>query len=165
MSRKVAYYGVFTAAAITMGYIESLVPLPIPVPGIKLGLTNAVIVTAMYLMGLKAAFFISIIRVILSGLLFAGLGGFLYSFSGALASFFIMALFKKTNIFSIKGVSILGGIAHNTAQIAVASFAVENSRLFYYLPPLIVSGVATGFLIGLMAEGALKHLKKTNFNF
>ncbi|MEA4815262.1 MAG: Gx transporter family protein [Lachnospiraceae bacterium] len=162
MGKKTVYYGIFTALALLMGYVESLVPVPFPVPGIKLGLTNAVIVTAMYFFGEKEAFFISLIRVMLSGILFAGFGGFLYSFAGALTSFFVMAVFKKLNIFGITGISVLGGVSHNAAQIAVASVVVNNVRLFYYLPPLMVSGVVTGVVIGTVSKTALKHLKNAN---
>lgn len=158
-SRKIPYYGLFAALAILMGYVEMMVPVPIPIPGVKLGLANVIIIIMMYFMDTKSAFFVSLIRVLLSGLLFAGFAGLLYSLAGAMCSFAVMALLKKTGKFSIVGVSLAGGVFHNVGQVAVAAMAVENVKMMYYLPFLLVSGVATGILIGIVAKTALGYLK------
>ena len=158
--KKIPYYGLFAALAILMGYVEMLIPIPVPIPGVKLGLANVIIIIMMYFMDTKSAFFVSLIRVILSGLLFAGFAGLLYSLAGALLSFAVMALLKKTGKFSIVGVSIAGGIFHNVGQIVVAALAVENVRMAYYLPFLLVSGVVTCMLIGIVAKTALGYLKR-----
>lgn len=158
--KKIPYYGLFAALAILMGYVEMLIPVPVPIPGVKLGLVNVIIVIMMYFMDVKSAFFISLVRVILSGLLFAGFAGLLYSLSGAMLSFAVMALLKKTDKFSIVGVSVAGGVFHNVGQIVVAALAVENVKMAYYLPFLLVSGVVTGMLIGIVAKTALGYLKR-----
>lgn len=158
--KKIPYYGLFAALAILMGYVEMLIPVPVPIPGVKLGLANVIIIIMMYFMDTKSAFFVSLIRVILSGLLFAGFAGLLYSLSGAMLSFLVMALLKKTDKFSIVGVSIAGGVFHNVGQIIVATLAVENVKMAYYLPFLLVSGVVTGMLIGIVAKTALGYLKR-----
>lgn len=158
--RKIPYYGLFAALAILMGYVEMLIPVPIPIPGVKLGLANVIIVIMMYFMDAKSAFFVSLIRVLLSGLLFAGFAGLLYSLAGAVCSFLVMALLKKTGKFSIIGVSLAGGVFHNVGQVAVAAAVVENVKMMYYLPFLLVSGVVTGILIGIVAKTALGHLKR-----
>jgi len=157
-SKKIAYYGLATALAIIMGYIEFLIPMPIPVPGVKLGLSNIVVLLILYIMGTRAAFVISLLRVLLSGLLFAGFAGLLYSLAGAILSFTFMAVLKRTNQFSIIGISLVGGVVHNVGQITIAALVVENSKLFYYLPMLLVAGVITGVVIGIVAKLALKHL-------
>lgn len=157
---KIAYYGLFAALAVLMGYVEMLVPVPVPIPGVKLGLANVVVLVMLYYMDAKSAFFISLVRVILCGLLFAGFAGLLYSLSGALLSFAAMALLKKTGRFSMIGVSVAGGVFHNVGQITVAALAVENVRMVYYLPFLLVSGVVTGVLIGLVAQMALRYLQR-----
>ena len=128
-SRKVAQYGLFAALAILMGYVEMLIPLPLLVPGMKLGLANVVIVVVLYYMNAKSAFFISFVRVLLSGLLFQGFAGLLYSLAGALLSFAVMTLLKKTGKCSIVGVSIAGGVFHNVGQIIVAALVVENMKM------------------------------------
>lgn len=158
--KKVAYYGLFAALALLMGYVELLVPVPIAVPGIKLGLANSVIILVLYVMDEKSAFFISFVRILLSGLLFAGFAGFLYSMAGALVSLIVMILCKKTKLFSMIGVSIAGGISHNIGQILVACAVVENWKLLYYLPWLLVAGVVTGFLIGMIATYCFQYLQR-----
>ena len=158
-SKKIAYYSLFAALAILMGYVEMLVPVPVPIPGVKLGLANVIIIIMMYYMDVKGAFFISLIRVLLSGLLFAGFAGLLYSLAGAMLSFAVMALLKKTGKFSIIGVSVAGGAFHNIGQIIVAAIVVENVKIAYYLPFLLVSGVVTGVIIGIVAKTALGHLR------
>lgn len=162
-NKKIAYYGLFASLAILMGYVELLIPLPLLIPGMKLGLANVIIVIVMYFLDSKAAFFISLIRVLLSGLLFAGFAGLLYSLAGALFSFVIMAALKKTGGFSIISVSIMGGIFHNIGQIIVAALVVENIKLMYYLPFLLVFGVMTGAVIGVVARTALGYLNR-NFS-
>ena len=158
--KKIPYYGLFAALAILMGYVEMMFPMPIPIPGVKLGLANVVVIIMMYFMDVKGAFFISLIRVFLSGLLFAGFAGLLYSLAGAMLSFAVMALLKKTGKFSIIGVSLAGGVFHNVGQVAVAAMVVENVKMAYYLPFLLVSGVVTGIVIGIVAKTALGYLKR-----
>lgn len=156
--KKIPYYGLFAALAILMGYVEMMIPVPVPIPGVKLGLANVIVLITMYYMDTKGAFFISLIRVLLSGLLFAGMAGLLYSLAGAMLSFLAMALLKKTGKCSIIGVSLAGGIFHNVGQVTVAAMVVENVKMAYYLPFLLVSGVVTGILIGIVAQMALKYL-------
>lgn len=159
-SSKVAQYGLFAALAILMGYVEMLIPLPLLVPGMKLGLTNVIIVIVLYHMDTKSAFFISLVRVLMSGLLFQGFAGLLYSLAGALLSLGVMALLKKTGKVSITGVSVMGGVFHNVGQIIVAAAVVENIKMAYYLPFLLVTGVVTGFVIGAVARLALGYLQR-----
>lgn len=159
-AKRVSYYGLFAALSILMGYIEFLIPIPVPIPGVKLGLANVVVLVMLYVIGAKGTFFISLIRVLLSGLLFAGFAGLLYSLAGALCSFAAMALLQKTGKCSILGVSVAGGIFHNVGQIVVAALVVENVKMAYYLPFLLVSGVVTGIVIGVVARLALAHLPR-----
>lgn len=159
-SRKVAQYGLFAALAILMGYVEMLIPLPLLVPGMKLGLANVIIVIVLYHMDAKSAFFISLVRVLMSGLLFQGFAGLLYSLAGALLSLAVMVLLKKTGKVSITGVSVMGGVFHNVGQILVAAAVVENIKMAYYLPFLLVTGVVTGFVIGAVARLALGYVQR-----
>lgn len=158
--KKIPYYGLFAALAILMGYVEFMIPIPVPIPGVKLGLANVIIIIMLYFMDTKSAFFVSLIRVLLSGLLFAGFAGLLYSLAGAMLSFAVMAALKKTGRFSIVGVSVSGGVFHNVGQIVVAALVVENVRMAYYLPFLLISGAVTGFLIGIVARTALGYLQR-----
>ncbi len=165
MSKKVAFYGVFAALAILMGYVESLFPPPVPVQGVKLGLANVIVLIALYFMGAKAALGINVIRVVISALLFSGFSGFLYSIAGAGVSFIIMVLAKKIKSSGIIGVSVLGGVAHNIAQIGVAAAVLNTPGLFYYLPVLIISGVVMGVITGIAARYCLNHIEKSGFKY
>ena len=100
--RKIPYYGLFAALAILMGYVEFMIPVPVPIPGVKLGLANVIVIIMLYFMDTKSAFFVSLIRVLLSGLLFAGFAGMLYSLAGALCSFAVMPLQAVFFIMSVR---------------------------------------------------------------
>ena len=154
--RKTAYLGLFSAIAIIFGYVESLFPLGIP--GVKLGLANLVIVFLLYLYGIREAIAVSFIRILVIGFLFGNLFSILFSLAGAAISLAVMVLLKKTKGFSVVGVSVAGGVAHNIAQIIVASFVVGNLNLFWYLPVLLISGVTAGFLMGILATEVLKRI-------
>jgi heptaprenyl diphosphate synthase len=149
--QNIAYFGVFVALAIIFSYVESLVPINLGIPGTKLGLANLVIVIALYLLGTKEAFLLSIIRIILVGFLFGNMFGILYSLAGAILSLLGMWLCKITNKFSIVGVSVMGGVLHNVGQFIVAMLVMETVSLIYYFPFLLVIGTITGLIIGLLA--------------
>ena len=145
MSRpaRIAACGVLTALALIFSYVEFLVPLPIPVPGIKLGLANIVVLVCLYLLGEKYAFFINCTRIALAALLFGSLFSALYALAGGLVSFAVMALLKKTDLFSVCGVSMAGGVFHNLAQTAVAAAITKTAGLFGYFPVLLAAGLIT----------------------
>lgn len=148
------------AMALIFSYVEVLIPFTIGIPGIKLGIANIVVIIALYYLNAKYALTINIVRVLIAGLLFNGLFGALYSLAGALVSFVVMVLLKKTNIFSVVGISMAGGVAHNLGQILVAAVLVANIKIFIYFPVLIISGVITGAIIGILAGLILRKLPK-----
>lgn len=162
MKNKTAYLGVLTALALIFSYVESLIPIPVPVPGLKIGLANLMVVFLLYTTGPKEAFLLNLVRVLLSGFLFGNLSSILYSLSGAALSFLVMFLLKRTGLFSVVGVSIAGGTAHNLGQILVAAFVLESADLFFYAPVLMITGELTGFFIGLTAGEVQKRLPKGN---
>lgn len=159
-SKEVAFLGIFLALTLIFSYIERMIPSPIPaVPGIKLGLANAIIIILLYLKDAKTAFSINLLRIIANGVLFSGPWGMLYSLSGAMLSFIMMLIFKKTKLFGIVGVSVIGGVFHNIGQILVAVLILENIKLFYYVPVLIISGIITGVLIGFVSGNCIIRLR------
>lgn len=158
-TKKVATFGLLVALAFILSYIEALFPLPIPVPGIKLGLANLVVITALYTMGAKEAFVLSMIRIILIGFTFSP-STIIFSLAGGLLSWLTMTLLKKANLFSTVGVSIIGGISHNIGQIVVSIFVVENINIIYYLPVLLISGVIAGVVIGILGALIVKRISK-----
>ena len=160
MKSRVAYFGVFTALALIFSYVESLIPIQIGIPGVKLGLANLMIVIALYKMSLKETYLLSITRVVLSGFLFGNMFSILYSLAGGLLSLTVMAVLKKAGGFSVMGVSIAGGVFHNIGQLIIAMIVVETFSVAYYIPVLLIAGVITGLLIGIAANETLKRIKE-----
>ena len=157
--RKVATFGVFTALALIFSYVELLIPVNFGIPGAKLGLANLMTVLVLYKMGVGEALILSITRIILSGFMFGNLFGILYSLAGGLLSFAVMVLLKRSDRFSVVGVSIGGGTAHNIGQLLVAMVVVQTYQVGYYLPVLLVAGEVTGLLIGLITKEVLKRVR------
>lgn len=149
-ARRVALYGMLTALAFILSYVESLVPVTLGIPGVKLGLANLVVVIALYTLDLKGAFIISVVRIVLSGLTFGGLFSMLYSLAGGLLSFAVMAILSRKKVFGTVGVSVCGGVAHNIGQLLVAMAVLETESVWYYFPVLLISGSVAGVLIGLL---------------
>ena len=154
---RVATLSLLTTLALMFSYIEAMIPAPGP-PGVKLGIANIVIVICLYRFSASEAAAVNLLRVALAGLLFTGLFGALYSAAGAVLSLIGMALLKKTNLFSMAGVSMAGGVLHNLGQLIVAAFLVEEAAIFYYFPLLLFSGIASGLLTGIIATLVARKL-------
>ncbi len=154
---RVAQYGLLTALALVLSWVESLLP-PLGVPGVKLGLPNLAIVFALYRLGFREACVISLARVVLVTLLFGNGAALAYSIAGAALSLSLMGLLKKTGKFSSVGVSVAGGVAHNAGQILVAMALLETSRLAWYLPVLWISGTVAGVLVGIVSGALVKRI-------
>ena len=163
MKSKVAYFGVFTALALIFSYVETLIPINFGIPGVKLGLANLIIVIALYKMRLREVYLLSIVRVLLSGFIFGNYFSIIYSLAGGLLSLTVMAVFKRKDGFSIMGISIAGGVFHNVGQLIVAMLVVETFSVAYYVPVLLIAGMITGLLIGIVSNEMLKRLVNVYF--
>ena len=153
--------GLLTALALILSYVESLIPAFVAVPGVKMGLANIVVVFALYTLGPGEAAIVSIIRVLLSSLLFGSILSLSYSAAGAVISLLSMIIMMKTKIFGVTSVSVTGGVFHNLGQILVACLVLETDVLLYYLPVLILSGTITGAVIGIASSIVIKRLQKS----
>ena len=156
-------FGVFVALALIFSYIETLIPFQIGIPGVKLGLANLVIVIALYRMPVGEVYLLSGVRVVLTGFLFGNLMSILYSLAGGILSLTVMWGMKRIRSVSILGVSIAGGVFHNIGQLLAAALMVETYGVFSYLPVLLISGLLTGFVIGLAAGEMLKRIRSLQF--
>ena len=114
---------------------------------------------ALYKMSIKEAYILSIVRIVLAGFMFGNLFAILYSLAGGIMSLSTMCILKKTDKFSIFGVSMAGGVFHNIGQLLIAAIVLESVSIGYYFPVLLVSGLFTGFLIGIIANEMIKRLK------
>jgi len=158
-TRRIALIGVMLVLALAASYAERVAPSPIPtVPGIKLGLANAVILIVLYLTNVRTALVLNMMRVFMSGLLFSGVWGAAYGLSGALLSFAVMTALQGTRRFGVVGVSIAGGAAHNVGQLMLAVWLVKTPGLAAYLPVLIASGMVAGTLVGVVAGVCVRRL-------
>ena len=151
-TERITRLGFLTAVGLIASYIELLVPVPLGVPGVKLGLANMVIVWALYMLGPLEALLVNGMRILLSGFLFGNLSMILFSLSGALVSFLGMWLVKRSEKFGVVGVSVVGGVMHNVGQLLVAVFVLETTGL-------LVAGVITGMLIGVITVEVLKRVR------
>ncbi len=157
-TKKTAQVGMLVAAAFVLGYVESLLPISFGIPGIKLGLSNIVVLLCLYEGTAKEAFGIALVRIVLTGLTFGNFSTMAYSLAGGIFSFLVMFLLKKSNVFSVYGVSIAGGVSHNIGQIAVAVLVLQTGLLMYYLPFLLVAGCVAGACIGFVGGIIVKRL-------
>ncbi|MBR6743264.1 MAG: Gx transporter family protein [Clostridia bacterium] len=162
-TKKITMYGLFTALAMIMSLIEVLMPIPLPVPGIKVGFPNIIILFVLYRFGAKTAIAVSLVRVLLVSLLFGNFLGLAYSLAGAVLSLVVMILLKKTDLFSTLGVSVVGGIAHNAGQITVACILMSTSEISYYMPVLIITGTVAGIVVGIASHLLIKKAEKIGF--
>lgn len=165
LARRVALTGLLASLALIFSYVEVLVPFNAGVPGVKLGLANLVPLIVLYRMDARYAAAVNLIRVVLAGLLFTGAFAALYSLAGCTVSFLIMWLCKKTDLFSVIGVSMAGGVFHNLGQLCVAMLAVSGLQLIHYMPVLILSGMAAGIIVGIGATILLGRLPGNLFRF
>ena len=150
--------GLLTALGLIIGYIEFLIPIPLGIPGVKPGFANIVIVWALYSLGPWEALMINGMRIFLSGFLFGNFSMILYSLAGAAVSFLCMCLAKKSGLFSMTGVSMIGGVMHNMGQLLVAMAVLETVSLVYYGPVRLAAGVITGLLIGIVTGEVKKRI-------
>lgn len=155
-----ALYGVLIALALVLSYAESQIPVFFAVPGMKLGLTNLVVVVALYKLGDKSAFSINLIRILLVSLLFGTVMSLWFSLAGGLLSTLVMIFLKHTNKFGVVVVSMVGGVTHNIGQLLVAMVVLQTKQLGWYLVILWFTGLITGALIGLLGGELVRRLDK-----
>ena len=154
----VALCGLLVALMLVLGFVESLMPVAAGVPGIKLGLSNGVLIFAVYMLNLPTAFVLMVLKVVLSGLLFGGVNAMMYAFAGGLVSMVFMALLSRVRGVHPVMVSMVGGVAHNVGQVAMVILSTPS--LMYYMAVLMVAGLITGAVTGVAANLVMKHLAK-----
>ena len=149
--RSMTTLALLFAIAMIFSFVESRLPTFIPIPGVKLGLCNIVVIFTLLRLGAPCAIAVSLLRVLLSSILFGNTAAFLYSLAGAILSLGGMILLKKTHLFSPVGISVAGGVLHNIGQLLMAWLVLGTAGVMYYLPVLLIAGTVAGALIGLCA--------------
>ncbi len=156
---KIAYCGIFTSLALILSYLESMVPINYAVPGIKLGLANIVTIVVLCRLNISMTIIITLSRIIIAGILFGNPVMMVYGLSGAVLSITVMCFVKKLKIFTVTGISICGAIFHNIGQLLVAMLILENTKIMYYLPVLLVGGAVAGTVIGIIGGVVMKNIR------
>ena len=165
-TKRLSLCAVLIALALALSYTERFIPLQmvVPLPGVKLGLANIVTLIALYLMGPKAAFAILIPRCVFGAVFGGGITGLMFSLTGGILAMCVMALARKTPIFSVYGVSILGAAAHNIGQILAAMVLMNSIYIGAYLSYLLIVALFTGFATGAACAGVLRALKAVHIS-
>lgn len=162
-TKRITYTGMFVAIAMVFSYLESMIPVNIAVPGIKLGLANMVTIVVMYRLRISDAWIVSLVRVVLSSLLFGNMTVMVYSMAGAVLSLLVMTLCRKKDLFGLLGTSILGGVSHNAGQIAMAALLMKSGNIMLYMPVLCISGSIAGVCIGLAGAVLVRKLPSIEY--
>ncbi|KUG02813.1 heptaprenyl diphosphate synthase component i [hydrocarbon metagenome] len=164
-TKKLALIAILVAQATILHYLEGLLPNPIPIPGVKLGLANIITLLALIIFDFKTALNIVVLRTILGSLLNGTLFGvgFFLSFSGAIAATCVMILLLRVlPVLSVIGVSIAGAIAHSIGQLLMAALIISQPGIFYYLPVMLLFSIPSGIITGLLLKELLKFMRSTN---
>ncbi|MCI8648742.1 MAG: Gx transporter family protein [Anaerotruncus sp.] len=158
---RTALLGLLFALSLVLSLLEASISGLIPIPGIKLGLSNIVTMYCLFCLGKREAFFIAALKSLFV-LLTRGVVGAAMSFCGGVCSVAAMLLLTIVGKgrFSYTFTSVLGGVSHNAGQIGVAIVLLHSNLVVYYLPILAISGVLTGIITGFLLERLLPHLNR-----
>lgn len=161
-TKRMVLLALMISQALVLSIVESWIPLPVAIPGVKLGLANIVTMLVIIFMGAGEALLVTLIRTLLASLFGGGFVIFLFSVTGGILSAIVMALLYKraSKLFSIYAISIVGAITHNIGQLLMASLYMKSLKVMGYLPILLVSGIIMGSFIGLCVTYLSPALKK-----
>lgn len=161
-TKKMVMLSLMVSIALIIYVIEAQVPVLFP--GIKLGLANLVSLTALIIWGPSEALLIMFLRTLLGSMFTGSMSAFLFSIAGGLLSNLVMIFLYKhfRESLSIWSISMIGAVCHNIGQLLVASFVIQDFRIYIYLPVLMISAVVTGYFIGLSTTFLTRYLKKIN---
>jgi len=159
-TQRIALSGLLVALMLVLGYVESLIPVAAGVPGIKLGLSNGVLIFAVYMLGIPTAFVLMALKVVLSGLMFGGVSAMMYAMAGGVLSMIAMSLLSRVKGIHPIVVSMVGGVMHNVGQVGLAMIMLNTPKLLYYMAILMIVGLICGAVTGVCADTVMKHLKK-----
>ena len=159
-ARRVSVCGMLLALMLVLGFVESQLPVAAGIPGIKLGLSNGVLIFAVYMLNVPTAYLLMVLKVLLSGMLFGNPSAMMYAFAGGLLSLTVMCLLSRMKDLSPVVVSMVGGLCHNVGQVLLAMIILNTPKLVYYMAILMAVGLVTGLATGLAANGIIRRFRK-----
>lgn len=156
-TKKLVFLSLLVGIALVIYVIEA--QIPVLFPGVKLGLANIISLFALIVLGWKEALIIVILRTIMGSIFGGSVSSFLFSMVGGILSNIIMILLYKyfRNSIGLASISICGAIFHNIGQLLVAAFIIQDLRIYFYLPILLISAIATGYFVGVSVSFLNKH--------
>lgn len=157
-TRRLAVCALLLSLTLILGYVESLIPIAPGIPGIKLGLSNSVLVLALYMLDIPSAVALMGLKVALSGVLFSGVSAMAYGFAGGCLSLLAMALLSRAKGLSPVVVSAVGGLCHNAGQVALAMLILRTPGLVFYMAALMAVGLVTGAVTGIVSVMVMKRV-------
>ena len=157
--QRLTLSGVLLGVMLVLGAVEHALP-SFALPGVKLGLSNSVLIFAIYMLDLPTAWILMALKVSLSGFLFGNLSAMMYAFAGGVLSMLAMSLLSRIRKLPLVAVSVAGGVMHNVGQVLMAMLILRTPGLAYYMLPLTGAGVACGALTGVAATLVLKHIRQ-----
>lgn len=158
-TRRLTLAALLVTVMLMLGYVESLIPTG--VPGVKLGLSNSVLILAIVWLGVPQAVGLMLVKVLLSAFLFSGVGAMLYALAGGVLSMLVMCVLYRAKGFSLVTVAIAGAVMHNAGQVAMAMLVLGTEKLVYYMGVLMLVGIVTGFVTGSIARALVKRIPET----
>lgn len=156
-TQRLTLSAILVAVMVVIGYVESLLPVS-AVPGIKLGLSNCILLISLYWLGMGISVQLMVAKVLLLGFMFGNPMMIVYSLAGGALSLAVMGLLMRGRNVSPIGVGIAGGVAHNIGQVAVAMLVLQTPSLLYYLGILMPVGAAMGLVTGSVAKMLMRHI-------
>lgn len=158
-ARRWARAGVLAALALVLGYVETFIPLPVPFPGVKLGLANVAVLLALEVLDVRSAAVVALVKVLAAGFLFGNPVMMLYSAAGTALAFAAMTACTRIEGASVVLAAVIGAVLHNVGQLAVAMAVLGTPLVWATAPVLAVAGAATGVLSGAATRYALAALE------
>lgn len=151
--KRTVIIAIFASLSVVLGVLESLIPFAVSIPGAKLGFGNIMVLTCLYFFSARDALTLIVLKTLLTSFVLGSFSTFLFSFLGAMLSFLVMLVMLRLGkqTFSLVAVSVAGGITHNIGQLGGAAIVLGTTKIYYYLPLLLISGVVTGLLVGFAA--------------
>ncbi|MBQ9997886.1 MAG: Gx transporter family protein [Clostridia bacterium] len=159
MKNKNVVLGFMVAVAIVLQVLESFIPVPLPIPGGKIGLANIVALIVLIKFGAKEAVVVTLIRAILGSLLHGGFVTMIYSVAGGMFSVVTAILLYRHSKYTIIGIGVMSALVHNLAQVIVAILLMNNIYIVTYYPILMLVSLPCGALTGYVSGLVLNKLK------
>ncbi len=160
-TKNLTLHAILLSLGIMLQIFENFLPSIPGIPGGKIGLANIITILCIDFLNIKSTLILSILRPLISSMLYGGITQLPYSLSGSLLSFVIMAiLIKHNNKLSYIGVAVIGAASHNFAQVTTAVLMYSNQLLYSYLPPLLIISVISGYFTGFCSTIIIQKYKK-----